>query len=126
VTELTDKFNALIPFNGTQTFYMQYDAGVQADSDWELTLVNVNPFSVYLSAGLAVDPTESTNDIEVKGQTYVKLSSRSFPSLKASFVIQAHVEGISYPENKVLQNNLMVTFNRVPTMNTNQGFLYTE
>ena len=66
---------------------MQYDSGVYASDDWELSLTNLNPFSVFLTAGLAVDPTESTNDIEVKGQTYVKISSRAFPSLKSSFVI---------------------------------------
>ena len=46
---------------------MQYDSGVYAGDDWELTLTNANPFSVYLSAGLAVDPSESLNDIEIKG-----------------------------------------------------------
>ena len=66
---------------------MQYEAGVYAGDDWELSLTNLNPFSVYLSPGLAVDPTESTNDIEIKGQTYVKISSRAFPSLKTAFVI---------------------------------------
>ena len=87
VTVLQDKFNAIINFNGTRIFYMQYEAGVFSGDDWELSLTNLNAFNVYLSAGLAVDPTESTNDIEVKGQTYVKISSRAFPSLKSSFVI---------------------------------------
>jgi hypothetical protein len=113
VYNLQDKMNSVLRFNGTQTYFMQYDAGVYASQDWELTLANANPFNVYLTAGLAADPSESINDIEIKGQTYVKISSRSFPSLKTSFVIQAHVQGISFPDNMPVSNTLMVTFNRL-------------
>ena len=123
VTTLTNGMSLTIPFEGTRTFYMQYDAGVFVDNDWELTLSNLNPFSVYLSAGLAVDPTENVNDIEVKEQTYIKLSSKAFPSLKSSFVIHAHIQGINFGENNLLSNNLMVTFNRLPGPS---GFLHSE
>ena len=85
---------------------------------------------MYLTAGLAADPSENINDIEIKGQTFIKVSSRAFPSLKTSFVIQAHVQGISYPDNKPVANSLMVSFNRLPSSTSpeveeNHGFLGT-
>lgn len=89
---------------------MQYDSVAQSQLDFELTISNANPFDIYVNAGLAVDPTEFQSDIAVKGQTFVKLSSRTFPSLKSSFVIKASVNGISYSDNALLDSILLVKF----------------
>ena len=116
MTSLQDKMALSLGFQGTQTFFMQYDAGAQPQNDFELVLSNSNAFDVYVSAGLANDPSEFKSDIVVKGQTYVKITSRAFPSIKSSFVIKAAVNGIDFPANNILGNILLANFNYVSTV----------
>ena len=92
---------------------MQYDAGALPQADFELTISNANQFDIYVNSGLAVDPSEFYSDIAVRGQTFVKLSSRTFPSIKSSFVIKASVNGISYSDNALLDSILLVNFNKI-------------
>lgn len=113
VTDLYDGLKLSIGFKGSQSFFMQYDSGVQSQVDFELTISNANPFDIYINAGLFTDPNEFESEIAVKGQTYVKISSRTFPSLKSSFVIRASVNGLVYSENAILDNILLVNFNKV-------------
>lgn len=58
VTSLVDKLSLSLGFQGYQTFFMQYDAGAQPMTDFELTLSNANPFDIYINAGLSTDPSE--------------------------------------------------------------------
>ena len=55
--------------------------------------------NVYVKSGLQ-EPNPWESDIEIKGQTYVKLTSKSFPSLKAQFVAMVQVNGNAYYQNK--------------------------
>ena len=111
VTSLYNGLSLSLGFKGSQSFFMQYDAGAQPQKDFELTISNANPFDIYVNAGLSTDPSEFHSDIAVRGQTFVKLSSRTFPSLKSSFVIKASVNGIAYSDNALLDSILLVNFN---------------
>jgi len=115
VTDLYDGLSLTLGFKGSQSFYMQYDAGALPQYDFELTISNANQFYVYVNAGLAKDPSEFYSDIAVRGQTYVKVSSKTFPSIKSSFVIKVFVNGISYSENQLLDSILLVNFNKIGT-----------
>lgn len=75
VSVLLDGFYMTSPFLGTQSFFFQYDAGVQADRDFQLVISNPNPFDVYILPGLSQDPSEFNHDIEIKGQTSLKITS---------------------------------------------------
>lgn len=115
VTNLYDGLSLTLGFKGSQSFYMQYDAGALPQYDFELTLSNANQFDVYVNAGVANDPSEFYSDIAVRGQTFVKVSSKTFPSIKSSFVIKAIVNGISYSDNQLLESILLVNFNKIGT-----------
>ena len=114
VNQLSDGYSQTYQFNGSSSFYFQYDSGVQPDDEWELVLSNMNRFDVHINAGLEKDPNEFENQIEVKAQTFTKISSRAFPSLKTSFVAHVRITGIEFAENRYLESIFLVNFNKVP------------
>jgi hypothetical protein len=82
-----------------------------ATDDFEFILSNPNPMDVYIRQGAQVDPWAS--DIEVKAQSYVKITSQGFPSLKSSFVAYVLVNGLGYYTNQQYLNVLLVDFNKI-------------
>ena len=68
MTDLYDGLSLTLGFKGSQSFYMQYDAGALPQYDFELTISNANQFYVYVNAGLANDPSEFYSDIADRGQ----------------------------------------------------------
>ena len=113
VVNLFGGYTATIGFQGSQTQYFQYDAGVRPQDQFELKFSNANPFDVYISAGLGSDATEFNNDIEIKGQTYTKITSKAFPFLQSSFVVQVRVNGIDFANNAYLESVFLVDFKRI-------------
>ena len=63
---------------------------------------------LYISAG-DVEPTEFKNDFEVKRQTYLQLSSVSFP-IFTTFVAAIRVYGFDTYDQTYIQSKLRVSF----------------
>ncbi len=69
---------------------------------------------MYILSGLSQDPSEFNNDIEIKGQTSLKVTSMAFPSLKASFVALVQVHGFNTYTDAQIGNLLLVDFDKLP------------
>ena len=69
-----------------------------------------------MSAGLQQDPTENNNDFEIRGQTYAKLSSSAYPSIKNSFVLQLSVTSIDFAGNTLLDTLINASFKRIKSI----------
>jgi hypothetical protein len=66
---------------------------------------------IFIVAGTMREPTEFANDMEFKGQTSIKITSRAFPAL-TSFTAAVKVNGNEYNGNVFHQSVLRAWFTK--------------
>jgi hypothetical protein len=83
---LTNFFNKQFVVNGTQAVLFEYREGLYMGERYELTISSQQPMDVYLnpisaSNAATIEPSEFNYIAAMKKQTYLKISSDSFPQL---------------------------------------------
>ena len=114
---LVDNYLKTFTKTGTQWLYFSFTDGLQANEYYELTLSSQNPMDIFISSRLDVDPNEfNPNEFELLRQSYIKLSSKAFPTL-SKFVAAVRVNGIDFISNRYTQSKVRAEFNKkaVPT-----------
>lgn len=67
---------------------------------------------IFISSRLDVDPNEfNANEFELRKQSYVKLSSKSFPTL-SKFIAAVRVNGIDAIGNRYFQGKVRAEFSK--------------
>lgn len=98
VEVLTNDYRSSIKINGTQWVYYQFNENLQPGEEFVLTLSSTAALDIFISAGPNGDPNEFINDLEFKKQSFIKISSSTFPSL-TKFVAAVRVNGIKLNGN---------------------------
>ena len=81
---------------------------------YELTISSQQPMDVYLnpisaSTVATIEPSEFNNVAAMKKQTFVMITSDSFPQLP-TFGVQVRINGVSHYDNQYLKSAFTVKF----------------
>ena len=111
---LTNFFNKLFKVNGTQAVLFEYREGLYMGERYELTISSQQPMDVYLnplssSNAPTIEPSEFDYVAALKKQTFVIISSESFPQL-STFGVLVRINGVSHYDNQYLQSSFTVKF----------------
>jgi hypothetical protein len=66
VEVLGNLYSKTFNLNGTQWVYFQFKDGLKANEQFEFTLKSNYPMSIFISKGVNTDPTEFSNDVEIR------------------------------------------------------------